>query len=116
MSSHFDILFWTTPPRTGLHLEFGLFCLDEEHGFRSVAVEFTVKPQNEFSRARRRQRALITHTINFSLHSHMCGRLELQITSPLVFVEFSGKGALDVSRPSVMTFNEIAVIGVHHPY
>jgi hypothetical protein len=29
----------------------------------------------------------------------VCGRLELQIPSPLVFVEFSGKGALYVSYP-----------------
>jgi hypothetical protein len=46
----------------------------------------------------------------------VCGRLELQIPSPLVFVEFSGKGTLYISWPGVMTFNEIAVISVHHPY
>jgi hypothetical protein len=44
MSSHFDILFWPSPPLTGFHPEFSPFCPDEEHGFRGVAVEFTVKP------------------------------------------------------------------------
>src|SRR3984957_13781069 len=61
VSPHFDILFWTRPPLTGRHPEFSPFCLDEKHGFGRVAVEFTVKPQNEFSRGRWRQCAVVTH-------------------------------------------------------
>ena len=116
VSSHFHILFRTSPPRTGCHLKFAPVCLDKKHGLRSVAIEFTVKPQNEFFRGRWRKFTLISHAINFSLHAHVCSRLKLQTTAPLVFVEFSGKGALDVSGPSVMTFYEIAVVGIHHPY
>jgi len=44
MSPYFDILLRPSPPLTGFHPEFRPFCLDEEHGFGGIAVEFTVKP------------------------------------------------------------------------
>ena len=44
VSSDFNILFWTSPPLTRLHSEFGPLCFNQEQGLWSVAIKFTVKP------------------------------------------------------------------------
>ena len=43
----------------------------------------------------------------------MRGGFELEVLAPRVAVELTGERALDVFWARIMTFNEVAVVGVH---
>ncbi|HEY3031854.1 MAG TPA: hypothetical protein VGJ68_16975 [Bradyrhizobium sp.] len=41
---------------------------------------------------------------------------DLQVTSFTVLIEFSSERALDVAGPRVVSFDKVAIIGVHDPH
>ena len=59
------------------------------------------------------QASLGRHAVDFRLHAHVRRRLELEVPSLLVALQLARKRALDVPRPRVVAFDEVAVVGVH---
>jgi hypothetical protein len=89
--------------------------MNAQHLLRCVSVEFPVKPENEIGRRRLRDGEL-RPGVQFGLQAHMRRRLDLQVAAVAILVELPGKGTLDVTRPCVMSFDEVAVIAVHDAY
>ncbi len=90
--------------------------MDAQHLRRGVAVEFAMEPENEIDGSRLRQAIFQRHRIDFGLHAHMGGGLDLQVAPRLVVVEIAVDGARDIARPGVMAFDQVAVVGVHDPH
>ena len=46
----------------------------------------------------------------------MCCGLDLQVATTFVAIKFAGQGSLDIARPCVVPFDQIAVVRVHDPH
>ncbi|WP_342364214.1 hypothetical protein [Terrarubrum flagellatum] len=84
--------------------------------FRRVAIEFPMQPADELSGGRLGQAAFKRQTINLSLDMDMRRRLALKVAALAIIIEFAGKGPDDIARPCIMSLDEIAIVGVHHPH
>jgi len=53
--------------------------------------------------------------VDLGLHPNMRRSFELKIPPPFVLIEMTFERANDVVRTRLMPFDQVAVIGVHHP-
>jgi hypothetical protein len=72
-----------------------------------------MQPEDKFHRGRSGKYALTCLTVNFTLHSYMRRGLQLEVTTLFIYIQLSSERALDVPRSSVMTLDQVAVIGIH---
>jgi hypothetical protein len=56
---------------------------------------------------------LSRHAIDFSLHTNMRGGFELKIPPLFIGIKLSGECTFYISRSGIVTFDEIAVVGIH---
>jgi len=54
-----------------------------------------------------------TTSIDFGLHTNVRRSLKLKIATTFVLIQLSRQCPFDVTRPRIVTFDEIAVVGVH---
>ena len=75
-----------------------------------------MQPLDEIARGGFGQFRLAGQFVDLHLHPDMGGRFELEIAPFLVAVEVTLERALDIAWARVMTFDQVAVLGVHHPH
>lgn len=113
MPANGDVMFRSRPPFTWRHRELATNARDPKHRRRGVSIELSVEPLNELLGCGFRKRPGGRHSIDFRLNAHVRSRFELKIAALFVPFEVPGKRAFDVARTRVVTFDEIAVVGVH---
>ena len=59
------------------------------------------------------RRSLSSHSVDVRLHADVCGRFQLQVPAPLVFLEVLRQRAFDVAWSGVVTLDQVAVVRVH---
>ncbi|MEX2271067.1 MAG: hypothetical protein WD690_06330 [Vicinamibacterales bacterium] len=72
-----------------------------------------MQPPNEFNGGGFRGLSLLAQSIHFRLHAHVRGGFHLEVSSSFLRIELSCERALNIARPRVVTFDEIAVVRVH---
>jgi hypothetical protein len=108
-----DVVFGSRSPFAWRHRERATNARDPKHRGWRVSIELPVEPQYELFGRGFRKRPGGRHSIDFRLNAHVCSRFELEIAALFVPIEIPGKRAFDVARTRVMSFDEIAVVGVH---
>src|SRR5215217_494094 len=105
-------MFRPRSPFTWRHRELSPDTRDVKHRRRSTSIELPMQPLHELGRCGLGERSGSRHSIDFRLHAHMRSCFELEIATLFVAIEFPSQRAFDITRARVVSFDEIAVIGV----
>ena len=76
-------------------------------------MEFPMQPLDELRGRGLWKRPCSSHSIHFCLNAYMRRCFDLPMTPAIVAIELPRERTLDVARPYVMPFDEVAVVGVH---
>jgi hypothetical protein len=116
MPANLNIMLRLRAPLARTHDKAASTTLDTEKFLRCIPIEFKMQPFNEFHRSGLWQMPLFRHSINLRLHPDMSSSLKLQIPPTLIGIEIAGERTRDIFRTRVMTFDQIAIVGVHDPH
>ena len=116
VAAHGAVVLRPGTPFARRHNEFASGTADSKHCLRYIPIELAMEPADELPGRRLRQPTFGRDSIYLLLDADMRSRLELQIAAPFRPIEFAGQGTLDVARSRIVSFDEIAVVGVHDAY
>ena len=111
-----DVVFRSRSPFARRHRELSTNAGDPKHRLRRISIELPVKPPNELGRRGLGRRSCGCDAIHFRLHADVRRCFHLEAAPVFVAIEVPRKRAFDVARTGVVSFDEIAVVGVHHTH